>query len=472
MHLNLMKYHISHTISVNPQAFCNAVFNHLRRSMISTLLLFITTPCFSAQVDLYDWLQSNAGKWWDTTPSALRKAILPTPLVWMNREKTKLRYYAGQAKGKNLLTFAGTNICEAVFEFHDKHLNHIFLSLYNRGDAGDIERDDFEDMLSNFEQRLEQLAGFKAEKEQSRIGAVRLYYKNWNNDSGNFNLRWSYSRNRTKIPEYISLTIKPSITDNLAPDTSVNHAGVISYPSADRVKTDKNGNRYLEIPMVDQGAKGYCAVAVLERIMRFYGSNIDQHIFAQMLETSPEAGTQIDSMFKALRRAGEKLGIRSILIYRNDDFSSRTKFKRMITNYNRAARRAKADKLKSKDFYVTIKRHLFCDYRAMAKAIDPEIYKKMRIEEYDREFKQFQEAIITNIDQGIPVAWGVVLGLLCEPGKRPARQGGHMRIINGYNPQNGKIIYTDSWGIGHEFKEISREDAWTITMFAETFVPR
>jgi hypothetical protein len=41
---------------------------------------------------------------------------------------------------------------------------------------------------------------------------------------------------------------------------------------------------------------------------------------------------------------------------------------------------------------------------------------------------------------------------------------GHMRIINGYNKKTNEIIYTDSWGAGHEKKSMSTEKAWTETL--------
>ena len=36
-------------------------------------------------------------------------------------------------------------------------------------------------------------------------------------------------------------------------------------------------------------------------------------------------------------------------------------------------------------------------------------------------------------------------------------------FIIGYNDKKGEIIYTDSWGAGHEFKKMRDDWAWTIT---------
>jgi len=38
-----------------------------------------------------------------------------------------------------------------------------------------------------------------------------------------------------------------------------------------------------------------------------------------------------------------------------------------------------------------------------------------------------------------------------------------MRLIIGYNQKNDEILYSDSWGVGHELKRLPAADAWTMT---------
>ena len=38
-----------------------------------------------------------------------------------------------------------------------------------------------------------------------------------------------------------------------------------------------------------------------------------------------------------------------------------------------------------------------------------------------------------------------------------------MRLIIGYNDKKNEILYTDSWGAGHELKRMPVDWAWTIT---------
>ena len=90
----------------------------------------------------------------------------------------------------------------------------------------------------------------------------------------------------------------------------------------------------------------------------------------------------------------------------------------------------------------------------------PKVVKKMRMKDF--RWKKFMTGVKTQVDLGIPVFWGVTLGLFPEPGL-PQTAGGHMRLIIGYNDRKNEILYSDSWGAGHELKRMPAEWAWTIT---------
>jgi len=38
-----------------------------------------------------------------------------------------------------------------------------------------------------------------------------------------------------------------------------------------------------------------------------------------------------------------------------------------------------------------------------------------------------------------------------------------MRLIIGYNAKTNEILYSGSWGMGHELKRMPLADAWAIT---------
>ncbi|NJK44508.1 MAG: ABC transporter permease [Pleurocapsa sp. SU_196_0] len=64
------------------------------------------------------------------------------------------------------------------------------------------------------------------------------------------------------------------------------------------------------------------------------------------------------------------------------------------------------------------------------------------------------EAVLSFIGRGIREpysSWGLMLNNAQEG-------GGHMRLIIGYNTKTGQLLFSDSWGAGHELKRIKLED--------------
>lgn len=57
------------------------------------------------------------------------------------------------------------------------------------------------------------------------------------------------------------------------------------------------------------------------------------------------------------------------------------------------------------------------------------------------------------LDQGIPILWIVP---------------GHIRLLIGYNPDSNDIVYSDSWGAGHEFKTMKIDEYFNMSI--ETWI--
>jgi hypothetical protein len=53
----------------------------------------------------------------------------------------------------------------------------------------------------------------------------------------------------------------------------------------------------------------------------------------------------------------------------------------------------------------------------------------------------------------------------------PQTHGGHMRLLIGYNSKTQELLYTDSWGKGHELKRMPAGQAWCMTMALYTMAP-
>ena len=75
----------------------------------------------------------------------------------------------------------------------------------------------------------------------------------------------------------------------------------------------------------------------------------------------------------------------------------------------------------------------------------------------------FEKNITERIDESDPLFWAVRLGDVPEKGVEPGNHSSHMRLIIGYNEERGEILYSDSWGEGHELKRMDGQDALSIT---------
>ena len=204
--------------------------------------------------------------------------------------------------------------------------------------------------------------------------------------------------------------------------------------------------------MVDQGPKGYCAVATAERVFKYYGIPVDQHEMAQVADTGAGGGTSPDKMYEALNKLEGRLRVR-VRVIENWDFK---KFMDEVADYNKEAKRAKKPEVDASPrgnvIYVN----------EIYGKMDGEVLKVSRTERDRSGFGKFQRSVNGLIDQGIPVMWSVSLGLLPEP-EIPQASGGHMRLIIGYNTKTGEILYTDSWGADHALKRMPVANAFAIT---------
>ena len=73
----------------------------------------------------------------------------------------------------------------------------------------------------------------------------------------------------------------------------------------------------------------------------------------------------------------------------------------------------------------------------------------------------------------IPLLWALELGRYPEEPANAAQAGGnHMRLIIGYNQGKQQLIFTDSWGAGHELKRMKLEDAFKATLAMYVIEPK
>lgn len=192
------------------------------------------------------------------------------------------------------------------------------------------------------------------------------------------------------------------------------------------------------VPMRDQGDKGYCVAASCERLLRYLGVPCDMDELARLVAADAERGASPVIMYESLTKIDQRYNMRAKLLKIPPGYG-----------LGDAASRKEVERAWKADMGKLIQEH---------------------------------------VNLGLPLLWCVVLapgetGLSpgavprVTPGTIPAvrdqtaNQVGHMRLITGYNSKTGDIIYTDSWGAGHERKVVSRAEAEQMTTAIFSMTP-
>lgn len=333
-------------------------------------------------------------------------------------------------------------------------VTRIEMSLYNRGDdkseAG-MSRADLKVLLDRVVAELTPEDKPPAvEKRKVRSGGVE-YVQRWPKAVPSAELTWGLTG---ETADFVRLTLDAAPAKKRATDGPV--AGNVAKAKVKaNVRKNAEGDVWIDnVPMVDQGQKGYCAAAVSERVLRYYGHPIDEHQIAQMAGTKAEGGTQVSEMIETVKAVASKcrLGFSPIVSMSG----SMGDIRKDLETYNKAAKALKRPQLKYDDF---LDGNAFMVPRMRA-AMESEVVLAQRAK--DSRFKRFLAGVKTQTDNGVPVFWGVTLGMFPEPGV-PQSGGGHMRLIIGYNAKTHEILYTDTWGAGHELKRMAEDRAFAIT---------
>ncbi len=235
----------------------------------------------------------------------------------------------------------------------------------------------------------------------------------------------------------------------------------------DNVIRDPRGDVFVDnVPMIDQGQKGYCAAAASERVLRYYGVEVDEHEIAQAAGTSAEEGTSTRGMKDSVQAIGRKYKLGTVVAYGDFEKPVAERIEgivKEVENYNKAAKKLKRTEI-AENVYVTRRGNTII-YSPMAAdaAMEPEVLREMKVNGAQKsKFTRFMKEVRTQVNKGIPLFWGVTLGTYPEP-EIPQASGGHMRLIVGYNDKKKEILYSDTWGVGHELKRMPAEWAWTIS---------
>jgi hypothetical protein len=383
---------------------------------------------------------------------------------WQSATKNGLR---SPGHGFKLL---GTETGECVIISDDgEELKGISLSIYNKGDDGQMDRAKFEALAKEVKNNITKKLSEEPRSDEQK-GTVVIQQDAWKAEGTSYQLQRSVSSSGK--PEFLRFRIMSTRTAKRGEST------------ADRTSLRANvdedndtGDVYIKnIPMVDQGKKGYCACASAARIYQYYGRTTDQHEIAQIAGSSALGGTSVAEMVGALKKVTSELNSRVNILYEYPKGLSEPELdyreymsgqKDMLRDFNSYQQLAKKTKAKSipipgeKPYSrLSSKEAAYVNFGYFTQECDPKVYRDVMMSKSS--FSRFQSKIKEYIDQGIPIAWCLQLGLFPEKGMEQAN-GGHMRLIIGYNEKTKSIIYSDSWGDGHAKKTMDAGEAFSMT---------
>ncbi len=396
-----------------------------------------------------------APDFWELNQDAFARKTGGLQFYWVSLDKASARSQA------RFLTFQSQPVVETIVRFSSNAVTEVMLSFFNRGDVGRISEDEFfrkVATLTNIISGIAEVPGKDVTRREDTSAERKTQTTVWVASNVEYRLDSAYSivkdrltAGRQALPEFVNLTIKANrgqvaVSGSLAGKARAGFA--VLYQ---KIKREPGGDVYLDrVPMVDQGQKGYCAVAATERVMRYYGLDMNQHEIAQKAKTSG-MGTDSSSLLAALKTMAYAAGLQLKVV---DKFDA-DDFLKQVRNYNLEAKRKHVAE-------IVLPQAGVIDAAQIYRQMDKRIYLQSRSKGGNAQAR-FVNSIQGKINSGYPLFWGVTLGFVEETVKLPQQVGGHMRLIIGYNATSNEIIYTDSWGPGHELKRMSQPNAFAIT---------
>jgi len=353
-------------------------------------------------------------------------------------------------------TCFGLPVCQTVIRMNEGKATEAMLLFYNRGDMGEISRNDYENLIEKATEAISAATGVPmTARGRDASSAVKADGRLWQTEKSTFLLEYSaVKEEKARGVPFRAEFIRLEVTPKEEPKTAVQLLQEKKEPfnPASHVRRDlASGDVEIEgIPMVDQGPKGYCVVASAERVFRYFERKVDANELAQLANSSADEGTNVQAMTDSLKSLTARLKIR-VRVLIEIEYNETVK---MLEEYNRNAKRAKKPDVPMWGSNVSL-----TDVYAR---MDPDVLRTTRTKS-KAPITRFERLVKTQIDKGLPLMWSVMLGVMPESKRTSQTVGGHMRLITGYNTKTGDLIYSDSWGLGHESKRMPLVDAWCIT---------
>ena len=170
----------------------------------------------------------------------------------------------------------------------ENQIDSFNITFLNQGDAPYHRREEAEEAIEAAAERLEMTLRQRLGKPQrDSIGRGDLREKVWRWDWNHHALLLSHMEGK-----FVTLRIMPSERAERGGRKDKLGYSALRKRVASCVKTLHNGDVIIKnIPMIDQGAKGYCSPATWERYLRYFDIPADMYLIAVVANTSAGGGT-------------------------------------------------------------------------------------------------------------------------------------------------------------------------------------
>lgn len=230
------------------------------------------------------------------------------------------RLYAAYAKDYTL--FGAMPYSVALYSDAEGKLENISIVYANKGDFGStagFARDHFKNLGTAAPGTLKAAMALDAKTITKALtsvfgeGTVQRYGEG---DTRREIVRWDWNGHAfllsNETDEYVSLAIVSlEMADSGGKSARMTDA-TLKQRLISNVLHEENGDVVIsEIPMVDQGPKGYCVPATFERAMRTMGIDADMYLLAMVGQSAAGGGTVVETLLENVKSAVYRKGRRT-----------------------------------------------------------------------------------------------------------------------------------------------------------------
>lgn len=338
---------------------------------------------------------------------------------------------------KDFLLFGSHPYCVTLYGGGDHKVESLSIVFANKGDYGSrsgMAEDHFrevhpeKELPRSLEEAIELDASILEESFTRILGDAEKQYFGEKEDKRRVQ-RWDLGAHAfllsIKDEEYVSLLIVPVEVANAGGKVSLVSDSKMKAIQAGNLRRENNGDVWIDnIPMVDQGPKGYCAPATFERAMRYMKIPADMYLLATSA-TAPGGGTNTRKLSDDCKRIVRSKARKIRELELQDDLSIKT-----VRKYV--------------DKGVPILWQM-CSLDAYNNLANERTEQRGDVEdfaEWAREIEAEAEARALELS---------------------LRANHHICLIIGYNESTNEVAVSDSWGPRYELRWVHVEIARAVT---------